>query len=404
MRDQRRKGQEMSMDYNPHSKELMANPFPVYQKLRDEHPAYYNRDLDLWVLSRYQDVSAAVNDVETYSSANSITLGGPPPEMMARIPMMIMMDPPRHTELRLLVSRAFTPRRVAELEPRIRAIAVELIDEFIETGSGDIVGAFSGPLPTTVIGEMLGVPTEDRKWFKEKSNALLNQNTAEMRARGEEPDFAPVLELVGYLADVYKQRRAEPRDDLMSALLAAEIDGKRLEEPELLGFALLLLIAGNETTTNLISNSLDLLDRHPEQRDQLTKKPDLIPDAIEEILRFESPVLGIGRALGRDVELHGQSMNKGQQVQLLYASANRDDRWLADADAFDITRKPTRHLGFGFGTHFCLGASLARLEGRVALEELLSRMPEFSVRRDDGVRTSSTAIRGWLQLPVSVVK
>jgi hypothetical protein len=394
----------MSIDYNPHSKELMADPFPVYQQLRDESPAYYNRDLDLWVLSRYQDVNAALNDVETYSSSNSITVGGAPSEMMAQTPMMIMMDPPRHTELRLLVSRAFTPRRVAELEPRIREIAVELIDDFISTGSSDIVEAFSGPLPTTVIGEMLGVPTEDRKWFKDRSNAMLNQNTGEMRARGEEPDFTPVLELLGYLADVYKQRRVEPRDDLMSALLAAEIDGKRLEEPELLGFALLLLIAGNETTTNLISNSLDLLDRHPEQRDELAKNPDLIPNAIEEILRYESPVVGLGRALERDVKLHGQCMNKGQQVQLLYASANRDERWLAGADTFDITRKPTRHLAFGFGTHFCLGASLARLEGRVALEELFARMPEFSVHRNKGVRTSSTAIRGWLELPVSIAK
>jgi cytochrome P450 len=391
----------MSLVYNPHSKELMADPFPVYQQLRDDHPAYYNRDLDLWVLSRYQDVNAALNDVETYSSANSIALGAPS-EMMAQTPMMIMMDPPRHTELRLLVSRAFTPRRVAELEPRIREIAVELIDDCIATGSGDIVDAFSGPLPTTVIGEMLGVPIEDRKWFKDRSNAMLNQNAGEIRARGGEPDFTPVLELLGYLADVYKQRRAEPRDDLMSALLAAEIDGKRLEEPELLGFALLLLIAGNETTTNLISNALDLLDRHPEQRDKLAKNPDLIPDAIEEILRYESPVIGLGRLLERDVHLHGQSLKKGQNVQLLYASANRDERWLADADTFDITRKPTRHLAFGFGTHFCLGASLARLEGRVALEELLARMPEFSVDRNNGVRTSSTAIRGWLQLPVSI--
>ena len=392
----------MSMDYNPHSKELMADPFPVYQKLRDDHPAYYNRDLDLWVLSRYEDVNAALNDVETYSSANSVTVGGAPSEMMAQTPMMIMMDPPRHTELRLLVSRAFTPRRVAELEPRIREIAVELIDDFIATGSGDIVDAFSGPLPTTVIGEMLGVPTEDRKWFKDRSNAMLNQNAGEIRARGGEPDFTPVLELLGYLADVYKQRRAEPRDDLMSALLAAEIAGKRLDEPELLGFALLLLIAGNETTTNLISNTLDLLDRHPESCEQLAKNPDLIPDAIEEILRYESPVVGLGRVLERDVHLHGQSLKKGQHVQLLYASANRDERWLADADTFDITRKPTRHLAFGFGTHFCLGASLARLEGRVALEELLARMPAFSVDRNNGVRTRSTAIRGWLQLPVAI--
>jgi cytochrome P450 len=384
-----------SMDFNPYSQAFRDDPYPVYRRLRDEEPAHFSNEVGFWVLSRYDDIVAALQDVETYSSAGALSIGAPK-EVLDQIPMMMLLDPPRHGQLRALVNRAFTPRRVAELEPRIRSIARRLVDDLVDTGHCDVVEQLSGPLPTTVIAELLGVPAEDGMMFKEKSTAIVTQDAQ----GGGQLDFTPAIELMTYMSAAYEERRAHPRDDLMSALLVAEIDGERLSQGELLGFAFLLLIAGNETTTNLISNAIALLDQHPDQLQQLVDDPSLLTVAIEEFLRFESPVQGLSRTLRKDTVLHGKTMAEGDQVLLLYASANRDERRIEDPDRFDIQRNERSHLAFGFGTHFCLGASLARLEARIALEELLARIPKFRVDTASSSRLGGGVVRGWAKLPI----
>ncbi len=383
------------MDFNPYSPSFRQDPYPVYRRLRDEYPVYHNEELGFFAISRYDDIVAALQDVETFSSSNALGIGAPK-EVLDQIPMMMLLDPPRHGQLRALVNRAFTPRRVAGLEPRIRALARSLVDDFIERGSCDLVEHFSGPLPATVIAELLGVPAEDGLMFKEKSTAIVTQDAK----GGGDLDFTPAIELMLYMTAAYDERRKQPRDDLMSALLEAEIDGERLSQEELLGFAFLLLVAGNETTTNLISNAVGLLDQYPDQRRQLVDDPSLLPAAIEEFLRFESPVQGLSRTPRKDTVIHGCTVPEDAQLLLLYASANRDERRIDDPERFDISRDPKPHLAFGFGTHFCLGASLARLEAKIALEELLARAPEFRVDFASSARLGGGVVRGWATLPV----
>jgi hypothetical protein len=384
------------MEFNPYSADFREDPYPIYRALRDEHPAHYSAEVGFWALSRYDDIMAALKDVETYSSAGALSIGAPK-EVLDQIPMMMLLDPPRHDQLRALVNRAFTPRRIAELEPRIRSLARKLIDDIGDAEHGDLVEQFSGPLPTTVIAELLGVPAEDGRMFKQKSNAIVTQDAQ----GGGALDFAPAIELMTYMNAAFEERRTRPRDDLMSALLTAEIDGERLSQNELLGFAFLLLIAGNETTTNLISNAIELLDRFPDQRVQLQHDASLLPGAIDEFLRFESPVQGLSRTLLRDTVVHGRKLSEGEQVVLLYASANRDERHFEAPERFDIRRNDRSHLAFGFGTHFCIGASLARLEARVALEELLARWPELRADPSTGERLGGGVVRGWATLPIS---
>ena len=384
--------------YDPYSPELRADPYPVYRELRDKAPVYYNEELDFWTLSRFADVLQALKKPLLYSSAQGIAVGMTS-EMTSVFEAVITMDPPRHTQMRLLVNHAFTPRRIAALEPRILEVATALIDDCIEKETCDLVGDFAAQLPTIVIAELLGVPTEDQKMFKEKSNALVNQQ----RRPGEVPDPAqmtPVLELVMYLNDVYDQRRKQPRDDLMSALLAAEVDGQKLSQSELTGFALLLLIAGNETTTNLLGNGIQLMYDHPDQRARLVANPQALPDAIEEFLRYESPIPGLARTLTEDLDFRGHPFRKGQKVMLLYGSANRDERQFEAPDVFDTSRAPTQHLAFGFGAHFCLGASLARLEARIGFEQLLARRPEYTL--PGGAVRNAGGIRGFAQLPAEL--
>jgi cytochrome P450 len=317
-----------------------------------------------------------------------------------RMPMMILMDPPAHDELRTLVNRAFTPRRIAQLEPRVRQIARELIDGFAERGRCDLFAEFSAPLPTTVIAELLGVPAAEREMFKQASTAVVAAagpgGGGGMEAAG---GAAANRQLAEYLAHQLEEKRRRPGDDLLSALLEAEVDGRKLTLLEQLGFAILLLIAGNETTTNLVSNATLLLDRHPEQRARLLRDPALIPTAVEEFLRYDSPVQGLERDLAADAVVQGQKIPAGSKVFLLLAAANRDPRRIPDPQRFDVARQPNRHLAFGFGTHFCLGASLARLETRVAWEELLARIPDFRVS-GPVERLHSGVIRGLLSVPL----
>jgi len=394
----------MSLDFNPYDPALHEDPYPVYRRLRDEFPVHHNRALRFWTLSRYDDVLDALQSPDRFISGKGVMVGAPPIEgdadQPAGVPLLITTDRPRHTQLRSLVSRAFTPRRIARLEPRVRAIARTLLDGVEGRREFDLVHEFSGPLPTIVIAELLGVPAEDQKWFKEKSTAVAEFDPT--RPPTDPEELGPALELGRYLAEVLEQRRREPRDDLLSALLAAEIEGERLSEPELIGFAFLLLVGGNETTTNLISNAAIQLDRHRDQRRLLLEDPARIPTAVEEFLRYDSPVQGLGRTTTAPVTLHGVTIPAGDQVLLLFGSANHDERRIADPERFDVLRDPNPHLAFGFGAHFCLGANLARLEARVAFEELLARLPDYRMTQSRVERTCSGPVRGALSLPIAV--
>lgn len=387
--------------YDPFDPAICEYPYEAYRLLRDEHPVYRNESTGFWALSRFEDVWNAVHDPATFSSASGIFVSRQAedrPEMRAMMPMIIEMDPPRHDELRSLVSRAWTPRRIGALEVRIREIAANLLDGLDASQAQELVGSVAGVLPTMVIAELLGVPEQDWPLFRQWSTQLVQFDPGsqdKMRAA-----YKGVMELYTYLAGIVAERRAAPRDDLVSELIAAEEEGQRLDEAELMGFCLLLLVAGNETTTNLISNATVLLADHPDQRRFLVEHPDAIGTATEEFLRFDSPVQALGRCLTRPVEMHGERLEAGDRILLLFGSANRDERELADPNRLDVTRRTDRHLAFGHGIHYCLGASLARLEGRVMFEELLARFPDYEVDQSQAERLHSGPIRGYLRLPV----
>jgi cytochrome P450 len=390
------------MEFNPYDPGLHEDPYPVYRRLRDEFPVHHNPKLRFWTLSRYADVFEALQAPDLFISGKGVAVGAPEGDdeaLTAGVPLLITTDRPRHTQLRALVSRAFTPRRVARLEPRIRAIARSLLDDVKGLREFDLVREFSAPLPTIVIAELLGVPSRDQEWFKEKSTEVAQFDPT---APGGAQNREAALELGSYLAQVLAERRSEPRDDLLSALVAAEIEGQRLSEPELIGFAFLLLVAGNETTTNLISNAAILLDRHRDQRRLLLEDRSRISTAVEEFLRYDSPVQGLARTTTAPVTLHGVTIPEDGKVLLLFGAANHDERAIPDAERLDVLRDPNPHLAFGFGAHFCLGANLARLEARVAFEELLERFPDYRMTESRVKRTSSGPIRGALALPVAV--
>jgi hypothetical protein len=386
------------LDFNPHSHELHEDPYPVYREMRARHPLLRNAQHGFWAVSRWDDVVEALLRPHVFSSQRSLAATAATDPGVA-MPMMILMDPPGHDDLRTLVNRGFTPRRIAQLEPRIRAIATDLIDRFVEKGSCDLWADLAAPLPTTVIAELLGVPKEDHEMFKAKSTAMVAAAGPVSSGAGGYEGASAAHELAAYLAGVFEAKRRRPGDDLMSGLLAAELDGRKLTPGELVGFAVLLLVAGNETTTNLICNAAVQLDRHPDQHARLVKDPALVPVAVEEFLRFDPPVQGLERFMAEDVDFLGERLRRGERVYLMLASANRDERAIPDPDRFDVARSPNRHLSFGFGTHFCLGASLARLEARVVWEEILARFPEFRVAGPTE-RLHSGVIRGLLKVPL----
>jgi cytochrome P450 len=394
------------VEFNPYDPELHDDPYPVYRRLRDEFPVHHNPELRFWTLSRYDDVLGALQAPDRFISGKGVMVGVPDVDddyNPASVPLLITTDRPRHTQLRALVSRAFTPRRIARLEPRIRTIARSLLDNVKGRREFDLVREFSGPLPTIVIAELLGVPAQDQEWFKEMSTAVAQFDPT--RPGGGDlaaKEIGPAIELARYLAEVLAQRRREPRDDLLSALLAAEIEAQRLSEPELIGFAFLLLVGGNETTTNLISNAAIQLDRHRDQRRLLLEDPTRVPRAVEEFLRFDSPVQGLARTTASPITLHGVTIPEGDRVLLLFGAANHDERRIPGAERFDVLRDPNPHLAFGFGAHYCLGANLARLEARVAFEELLARLPDYRMTQSRVERTCSGPVRGALSLPVAV--
>lgn len=390
----------LQIRYDPFDTTILEDPYPTYRLLRDDDPVHHAADSNTWVLSRYADVENAVLDHHTYSSADGVL-----PMLMetdlaeVALPMIVQMDPPRHDQLRALVSRAFTPRRIAALDDGIQALAEELTG-LLDNGarSADFVADFAGPLPAMVIADLLGIPREDREQFRQWSNILIQSNPG----GGDVAEgLAAAASIYGYFADFLADRRRAPRDDLMSALVSAEIDGKRLTDDELLGFCLLLLIAGHETTTNLLSNTAVILAHHPESRQRLARDHTLIGAAVEELLRYDSPVQGLSRKLTRDVTLHDVTMRRGEWVLLLFGAANRDERAFPEPDVFDIDRKVEHQVAFGRGLHFCLGAALARMEARIALSAVLERIPNWEVDMDTARRLRSGPVRGYTSLPIS---
>ncbi len=389
------------MELNPYSHEFHEDPFPFYRELRDHAPCYRNADLGFWALSRYEDVLAALHDPATYCSRYGITL-----EQDNPLPMLLTTDPPAHTDLRRLVSRAFTPRRVADLEPEIRTLAGRFLAGLVEKGDGDLVADYAARLPMDVIARMLGVPGADEEQLRDWTNALLDRDEGV-------PDVTPAgieaaTHLYKYFCDFVAERRTaiakgNPPDDLTTALCATGTGKEALADDQVVGFLFLLIIAGNETTTKLLANCMLALQRFPEERAKVVADPARISDAIEEILRHEGSTQLMARTLTRDVELHGERMHEGDKVLLLLGSANRDERVWERPDAFDLDRsRSVQHVGFGHGIHVCLGAALARLEMRVSLEEILRAMPNYAIDEAGCTRVHSGNVRGWAAVPIRV--
>jgi cytochrome P450 len=381
----------------------LLDPYPFFAEMRQHHPVAFDEQARLWSVYRHADVVAALGDPESFSSSRAEP-GALPDPGERRFASLVAFDPPHHTRLRKLVSRAFTSAAVARLEARITAITDELLDAVTPAGQTDLVADLAGPLPTIVIAELLGVPAADRAAFRRWSDAVGEAATAVVSdpvngIKQVEQAYTPIED---YLRAVIAERRRRPEDDLISGLLAAQIDGESLDELDLVAFCVVLLLAGNVTTTHLLGNAVLALLNHPAELADLWAYPERMPEAIEEILRYDAPVIAVGRWLTRDVELGGQELRKGQHVMLWTGAANRDPAVFPDPDRLDLGRKPTQHQAFGHGPHYCLGAPLARLEARIALPAILRRLPE--PRLIEGARLAPAPgyhLRGMTSIPLA---
>jgi cytochrome P450 len=392
---------DVGVELNPFSYEFHEDPYPTYRWLREHAPLYRNERMRFWALSRFADVMAAFVDWQTYSSAEGIILERLDPAYLEATPMMIFQDPPRHDRLRKLVSRAFTPRRMAGLEPFVREIAIRLIRPLVQAGGGDFVKDFSTPLPMEVIFTLLGVPDADRRQLREWTDVALDRDP-------DSPDpppraLAAMMNAMRYWYQLLPELRRRPNDGLICALFEAEVetdDGPtRLTDGEIVGFCSLLGAAGSETTTRLLANAAVLFARHPAEYAKVLAAPARIPDAIEEVLRHSGPTHYAARTLTRDVTWYGRTVPAGDRILLLIASANRDEREYPDPDRFDVDRRIPTLITFGQGVHFCLGASLARLESRVALEEFTKRFPRYRVDEGRCERVHMSNVHGFSSVP-----
>lgn len=358
------------------SAETRRNPYPLYDQLRGAAPVFQEPRSGHWMLFDYESVKRALNDADAFSSVVA-------PGASRTSKWLIFSDPPRHTRLRGLVTRAFTPRAVAALEPRIRELSRGLLDGATERGEMDLVADYAVPLPLMVIAEMLGAPVADLPRFRRWTDAMvaIAHTVADdaAAARAVEGFVAAHDEMAAYLPALLDERRRAPRDDLLTRLVEVEMDGERLAEEDILGFFQLLLLAGHETTANLVSNAVLSLVEHPDQLARLRAAPERIPAAVEEVLRYRSPVQAVFRVTRREVEMRGRAIPAGRLVLAWIGAANRDPAHFAEPARFDVDRDPNPHVAFGHGIHFCVGAALARIEGRVALTHLLARMDEIEL-------------------------
>lgn len=406
----------MTSRYVPGGGEAWRDPWPAYAALRENDPVHHVTPAgrgghDFYVLSRHADVLAAAVDTETFSSARGLTVEY---DDLAQIgladnPPFVMTDPPLHTAFRRLVARGFTPRQVAELESQVRAFVVERLERLRAAGGGDVVTELFKPMPSMVVAHYLGVPEQDRPRFDDWTNAIVAANAEEGAGGAVGGAAAATVELMAYFSALMEQRRAEQAagvkaDDTVSHLVAAAEDEEaRTDAMAILGFVFTMVTGGNDTTTGLLGGSLELLANHPDQYEDLAEMPGLVPDAVEELLRLTAPVQGLARTTTRDVELHGTLIPAGRRVLLLYAAANRDWRkYGADAEVLDIRRRPTQILTFSQGHHHCLGAAAARLQARIALEELVTRIPRFTIDPDRIVWAPGAYVRRPLSVPITV--
>ena len=388
--------------YDPYDIEIDKDPYPIWKRLRDEQPLYYNEKHDFYALSRFDDVEACSKDWARYSSVRGTLLELIKSGMPMPPGTIIFEDPPAHDLHRGLLTAVFKPRRIAALEPKVREYCARSLDPLVGKGGFDFIADIGAPVPMRTIGMLLGIPEQDQQAIRDRIDDSLKLKegapTGDMltsRVQNQSAIFAQYIDW----------RAQNPSDDIMTELLTAEfedVDGqrRRLTRDEVLGYVNLLAGAGNETTTRLIGWAGKLLAEHPDQRRELAKNPRLIPNAVEELLRYESPSPVQGRWVTEDVEHYGQPVKAGSVMLLLTASANRDERSFPDGDRFDIHRQVERHLAFGYGAHFCLGAALARLEARVALEEVLKRFRDWEVDWEHAVQAHTSTVRGWERLPV----
>jgi cytochrome P450 len=390
--------------YDPYAYEIHEDPYPTYARMREEAPLYRNDERNFWALSRHADVMAAFRDSERFSNAEGVSIdpaaSGPHAH---RTMSFLAMDPPQHGRMRGLVSRGFTPRRVAGMEDGIRALTVQHLDECLDKGSFDFVADLAGKVPMDVISEMLGVPQADREMLRKQSDLLIHreEGVTDVPPAGVEAAFA----LVVYYADLSAERRAHPGDDLVSALCAAEVDGDRLTDDEITSFLFLMVVAGNETTTKLLAHAWYWGWQNPDQLAKPFADPARIPDWVEETLRYDTSSQMLARVTTTELSFYGQTVPKGDRVLLLAGSANRDERAFADPDRYDLDRdrESVGIASFGVGRHFCMGASLARLEAHVVLQELIRRVSSYEIDPSGTRRVHSVNVRGFEALPTAVV-
>jgi len=389
--------------FDPYDVDLIADPYPMFARLRDEAPLYYNAEYDFFAVSRYADVNKALVDNATFSSARGAILELIKANLEIPSGMLIFEDPPIHDVHRKLLSRMFTPRRIAALEPMIREFCAQCLDPLVSSGEFDFVADLGAQMPMKVISSLLGIPEDDQEYIRDRGNAVL-------RTEAGKPMNASQHGLsVGEQFEAYIEWRAEhPSDDIMTELLNVEFvdetgTARRLTRDEILVYLNVVAGAGNETTTRLIGWAGKILAEHPDQRRELARHPELIPQAIEELLRYEPPAPHVSRYVTRDVSLYDQTVPEGSVMMMLIGAACRDERQFGpDAGEFNVHRTARPHLTFSVGAHFCLGSALARLEGRVALEEVLKRFPEWEVDLSSAKLSPTSTVRGWESMPALV--
>lgn len=411
---------EGDLYYDPFDFDVDANAQPIWRRMRDESPVYWNEKYEFFALSRYDDVLSVIVDTERFTSTHSTSLEqmGPETTPLAGT-MMIYMDPPQHTWHRKVVSRAFTPRTMAALEDRMTRLSNTLLDKIDGRDEFDFIEDYGGIIPPTVILALLGFPEGfEEGWRREIDASLSLPTEGDQLASGEDVQEQAPDDLIGasgtmgmgalfqILPELVEERRKQPADDLMSVLANTDLDEngrlRKLNDDEIFSFVLLLSAAGTETVARLLGWAGSLLDQHPDERAKLVADPALIPNAVEECLRYEAPSPVNGRWVTADAEFHGHVIPKDSKLLLLNGSGNRDERHFPDPDRFDVTREIDRHLSFGSGAHFCVGAALARMEGVVALRELLKRHPNWEVDRDRTTMVHTSTVRGYATLPVRI--
>jgi cytochrome P450 len=387
--------------YDPYAYEMHEDPYPTYAALRAEAPLYRNTEQGFWALSRHADVNAAFRDSTRFSSANGVTLDPAASGPHAHKTMSFLaMDPPRHGRMRALVSRGFTPRRVADLAPRIREIAREHLDVALQMDEFDFIGDVAGKIPMDVISELVGVPRADRDEVRRRADLLVHREEGvhDVPPAG----FEAAIALFAYYGEMIAARRRSRTDDLTSALIDAEIDGDRLSDDDIVAFLFLMVVAGNETTTKLLGNAWYWAWRNGDERDKPFTDARHVSGWIEETLRYDTSTQMLARTTTTDVEIHEGVIPAGDRVLLLLGSANRDERVFAEPDRYDLSRDTSDSVSFGMGRHFCMGASLARLEADVVLNEVVSRVADYDIDVARMKRFHSVNVRGFASLPTTV--